>query len=665
MRKEFFIVLTLIFTILCYILFHLGLDLKFIFGDLGDARFNNYILEHGYQFLLGNHSNFWSPPFFFPEQNVASYSDNLLGTLPIYGLFRILGLDLETAFQLWIITFFLLNGISCYIVLRLLGFEGFSGLIGAIFFSLSAPIMIFTVHIQLLPHFAIPWIFYSIYQYSIELKVRYIYYIFIWVVIQFYMGLYLALFSLIGIFMFGIIIFIYKYKDFNLNRSLLKLTILTHLSNMILAFIFLYPLLYPYFSTNIDIGGREWWEVSSMLPRISSWFFTSGHYFDEFNNIGKLLPMQHEHRLFIGLIPILSIFISIIVILKSFKRSGLERWVILSIYIIALVIILTLSFGKTSIYYYTFFQLPGFDAIRAVTRIVILILFPVSMIIAYLISLFINSKITLFWKIPFTFIFIGLLFLEQFRGNISKYEKAEAQERYLNLMNKIEQTSDFDVIDYQYIPNYDYAINELDAMYLGLILQKPTINGYSGNLPSNYSVWNFSFSRQIWYNENYHIFKDLRILECCLGKMHTITPFLQEELKSKTISKNFKFLNDFHNELELERISRISLDAISVQIRIKNTSNETWASKFGGIFTIVIAYALSESSELKYSDFQNYLILPYDIHPNESVTLKLILKNPEKDLHITMVQGITKWFQDYGGKILHIPKSKLNQALNQ
>jgi hypothetical protein len=34
-------------------------DLSKIPGDLGDARFNNYVLEHGYKYLNGEVKSFW------------------------------------------------------------------------------------------------------------------------------------------------------------------------------------------------------------------------------------------------------------------------------------------------------------------------------------------------------------------------------------------------------------------------------------------------------------------------------------------------------------------------------------------------------------------------------------------------------------------------------
>ncbi|MCK9617382.1 MAG: hypothetical protein M0R21_06050 [Lentimicrobiaceae bacterium] len=79
----------------------LGLDFAYIPGDFGDARFIHYILEHGYRFLSGNENSFWNASFMFPYKNNIALSDNMLGTMPIYALYRIIGINSETSFQFW------------------------------------------------------------------------------------------------------------------------------------------------------------------------------------------------------------------------------------------------------------------------------------------------------------------------------------------------------------------------------------------------------------------------------------------------------------------------------------------------------------------------------------------------------------------------------------
>ena len=47
-------------------------DMSRIPGDLGDARFNNYILEHFHRFLTGQEPSLWDLPSMYPYRNVLA-----------------------------------------------------------------------------------------------------------------------------------------------------------------------------------------------------------------------------------------------------------------------------------------------------------------------------------------------------------------------------------------------------------------------------------------------------------------------------------------------------------------------------------------------------------------------------------------------------------------
>src|SRR5947208_15136854 len=70
--------------------------------DPGDTLLNHYVLEHSWQWLTRPDyaGTLWSPPFFAPTPLTLAYSENLLGTTPLYWLLRCVCPDL-LAFQLW------------------------------------------------------------------------------------------------------------------------------------------------------------------------------------------------------------------------------------------------------------------------------------------------------------------------------------------------------------------------------------------------------------------------------------------------------------------------------------------------------------------------------------------------------------------------------------
>ena len=86
----------------------------------GDPRLINYLLEHTYRVLAlkPGYTSCWEMPFFFPHRNVGAYTDVILTVSPPYLLFRLLGFEPDTAFQLWMMSVTALNFLAFYLFLR-------------------------------------------------------------------------------------------------------------------------------------------------------------------------------------------------------------------------------------------------------------------------------------------------------------------------------------------------------------------------------------------------------------------------------------------------------------------------------------------------------------------------------------------------------------------
>ena len=141
-------------------------------GDLGDTRFNNYILEHGHKYLTGQIDSFWNAPFLYPYKNVTALSDNLIGTLPIYSVFRF-GTDRETSLLLWIISLFILNYIFCFIALKKWSGENILSSVGAYIFAFSIYNLGQFDHVQVLPKFIAPLVIFWCWKFLSEGKSKY------------------------------------------------------------------------------------------------------------------------------------------------------------------------------------------------------------------------------------------------------------------------------------------------------------------------------------------------------------------------------------------------------------------------------------------------------------------------------------------------------------
>src|SRR5690554_5381154 len=113
----------------------IGFNLDYFPGDLGDGRLNLYFLEHAHQFFTGKVAEFWNAPFMYPEGNVIAYSDNHLGTAPIYSFFRFLGFELYTSYQLWFVVVSALNYLTAFSFLKYVFKNNYSAVLGAFIFA--------------------------------------------------------------------------------------------------------------------------------------------------------------------------------------------------------------------------------------------------------------------------------------------------------------------------------------------------------------------------------------------------------------------------------------------------------------------------------------------------------------------------------------------------
>jgi len=176
---------------------YFGFHLQFIPGDLGDARFNNYILEHGYKWLSGKSPSFWSAPFFFPIPNTVAFSDNHLGSLLVYSVMRVLGFGRDTSFQLWILVGITLNFFSMAWVLKKIGSKGLGLACGAFLFAFSLAYTNQLGHAQLTYRFASPLAWFFFYLFLTDPKPRHLALSLIFCVLQLYCTLYVGYFLLL------------------------------------------------------------------------------------------------------------------------------------------------------------------------------------------------------------------------------------------------------------------------------------------------------------------------------------------------------------------------------------------------------------------------------------------------------------------------------------
>lgn len=486
-----------------------GVQLTYFPGDLGDARFNIYLLEHAYQYGTGQISEFWNAPFMYPEKEVISYSDNLIGSAPFYSVFRILGFDRETAFQLWFILMALLSYIFSYLFLKAVFKNKYAAVIGALIFTVSIALQSQMTHAQVFPRFPIPIAFWFCYLFYKNLKPVYFLGVLLAVVYQIYCGIYLGFLLIIPVSLLLLGIFIANFKLLKVNVTHIKWT-LQIILYPILSGLAILPLMMPYLRRSELLNHEKLFEnVVASLPTIRSYFYVhnnSNSIWSFLSKTGADYPASYDHQIFVGGIATLALIVFLSVVFYHFllKKELVDKTILVLFGISALLsIILFTRYQGASLYQYIF-KLPGFEALRSLTRIINIILlffaFSTAFVATYLFKKFHKNA---------PYLFIGLVLLiviDNYAKSESFYrtEKSFATKRIDDLVAKMNHIPDQKIVSYEPLQKNDAAIfYQLDAMLATQELHLKSINGYSATSPVGFdSYWRNidSTARMVWVN---------------------------------------------------------------------------------------------------------------------------------------------------------------------
>lgn len=625
-----------------------GLRFTHIPGDMGDARFNNFVLEHGFRYASGNAPSFWNAPVFYPELNSIAFSDSHLGNLPLYSAFRFLGMDREGAFQGWIIASFILNFASCLYVLRKLNFGWTGASAGAFIFTFGLPAAAKMCHIQLIPRFFVPLVYYRLFKYIMEPGPRHLFYASLFSALQFYVSIYTGWFLVLsgGIFCLAAKL---AHKS-ETPRSPGKGT-LRWVSAAAFAVLLLIPLMLPYLGVMAESGRRCWSEIHSMLPRASSLVFPAG------NSLlwrglgdGREFLYPSEHRLFPGALPLAA---SVFFIMLFFSKKKDEKYKLASAcalsVLFVLVVISRMSVRGFNIYR-TLTLLPGVGAIRAVTRIMLVLLFPLSVSVCGLFEKIEGAA----GKKPGVFLlpllFIAVLadqaaapVLPDLENPTGSFRKSRAVARSDSVKNDLLALPELPEV-FVYMPagaRSPFWEVHLDAMLAAQSLGIRTINGYSGVFPARYDIsMNFgelwaldrwiAHSRRRWEGRE-RVYPQLKGGDLFEGLVIIGTPrgersepgFMEAPLPEDAFRAEITPKKDF--------IRGIPRGTSRFAVEVRNKSGVNWGSigrRDGGYeFTLRWRWLSGEGEPL--TGFDSLKNIRYDIGPGKSREFNVAVRLPE------------------------------------
>lgn len=481
----------------------LGPQLTQLPGDLGDGRFNNYVLEHFYRWVSGAETDYWSAPFFAPYSDTIAFSDNLLGSAPFYASMRALGLDRESAFQGWYLLSFVLNYAAVAFVLDRMRFKPWSAALAAFFFTFGLPVLAQELHAQLAYRFGIPLACYWLWDFFQQPRLKALAAVAFWSAWQLFLSVYLGI--LLGLLLIVLLVLFLCFYPANRRWGVLwslperlrcacrEARFWEWAASLSLAggsALAAGLLMLPYYrATQIYGLFRSWDEVSSILPRWQSylladhslvwqWVTRQGSFLEPYL---AEFTARSEHQLFPGFALLLLLGMGLFILRTHRRLAG----VFLAAAIVLAVV--TFNFNGFSLYHYLW-QLPGMKSMRSLTRIQLVLMFPLAVYMAA--SLDALEKAPLFpirWRGILLAMFAVLLIGESSLYVHSTISKVEAQQRLAALRAQLPASIPADPVLLLAIDNSQptYA-SELDAMLLAQELGWETMNGYSGNVPPGY-----------------------------------------------------------------------------------------------------------------------------------------------------------------------------------
>jgi len=406
------------------------------------------------------------------------YSDLLIGFSPIRIISEVLNINLFTSLILFVSLLSLLSYIGVVKYLEIFQNQQINNLqllvISVACFGSGLSVSAST-HPQLFMIYLYPWVLYFFEKAKLNKKS------------SFYLGLLLGLILItsIYIFIFSVIsiVFLYliqfRYFKHNFFLSSLYLVIGLSVTGFYAFFIYL--------RTYLILGPRSREDLIGDIPPIFNVFN-----YGESNLLWGSLVKQFapffgngagDNNYAIAVTPVLTmVCISFLIIFRKYAQS-------LALFLLgSFLILLTVQFQGISLWAILSY-VPGFDVIRSIGRVQLVSHFLICISLAILLDR-INKIRTLGHVLSIGL--VSLIFIENVSLGLITGVDLRKQEILVNLGEQIPEgcESFFAIAGDFERPNFAYQV---DAMIVAMGARVPTLNGYSGNQPTDWQVNNIQF----------------------------------------------------------------------------------------------------------------------------------------------------------------------------
>jgi len=494
-------------------------------GDHGDNRFIAYTLEHTFQAFRGQ-AAILSPQMFYPVAGTLGYSDALFGIAPIYWGLRTLDLGVLASTQ-W--TIIIGNFLTYLLTLGLFRFGlkigRLGSLFGALLFAYNSAKFNQLNHLQLQPLFiitGISWLLAICFQKYDRLSSKQSFLLMTAIGLAFdlqlytsvYVGWYFA-FQCLLVLILGL-----GWRQVRLDSwAFIKLHSKSIFGAIVVSGVALVPFLKIYLPVLRQSGWRNYSEVLGMMPQWLS-FIYMGHLNYMWGWLPSVfpriwdLPQHWEHRIGLGavitiLTPVL-IIAAILVYRRAAKVQAMPKWVsgligrndrvylvTMSTFILAVGIFYLLATrikGPDSAWWLVFHTVPGARSIRAVARFVLVTALPLSGVLAAILEnqLTRASKLR---SIPARFLsglalvsISGFTLAEQ-AGSTVGFSVGGESDRITHFSQTLAPNCQAFYVTVDGSVHYPVWELQLDAMLVSQLAGVPTLNGYSGQSPKDWDLW--------------------------------------------------------------------------------------------------------------------------------------------------------------------------------
>jgi hypothetical protein len=458
-------------------------------GDSADAAFLHYVLEYEFQWLHGGfvHQSLWDAPFFYPHANSLAYSEVLLGVLPFYGIWRLIGLDPAHSYQLWFVSLSVVNFVVLYEFLRkVMELRRLPSALGAYFFAFASPRVnqLHASHAQLWAEFYVVLAMWFLIRF-LQLRtgepcgkaVLWLSLASAAIALQLISGFYFGWFTCFALLVALVLSLVHSGQ-----RAALFARVRRFWPAAIAATIVFIAIAGPSFAhyraaaqeLNVQASGGS----NLIMPTLGSWIYAGDNnllysWIRHFPRIARVAASwERANAVGVGA--------GILVLAGAFllRRHPVFRPVLL-VSIMVLAVSFTLPGGLT-LWHYIYRFVPGAPAVRVVSRWGVFLLFPFSIALAGCLDRTYGSR---GWSL--VALLGAVVVLEQFNV-VHHYDFQAFQRRVLTYARQVKPECDAFLVSGVKRSVWDVAPLQVAAMWTQLVSGVPTMNGYSGNVPPQY-----------------------------------------------------------------------------------------------------------------------------------------------------------------------------------